>query len=54
VGCTTGSREVPGERKPVIRHDNDVVVVVRTSNLSGGVHCWFKRSMRGKETCDKT
>jgi hypothetical protein len=25
VGCTTGSREVPGERKPVIRcgHDDD-------------------------------
>jgi len=21
VGCTTGSREVPGERKPVIRGD---------------------------------
>jgi hypothetical protein len=23
VGCTTGSREVPGERKPVIRDDDD-------------------------------
>jgi hypothetical protein len=23
VGCTTGSREVPGERKPVIRDDAD-------------------------------
>jgi hypothetical protein len=23
VGCTTGPREVPGERKPVIRDDDD-------------------------------
>jgi hypothetical protein len=23
VGCTTGSREVPGEMKPVIRDDDD-------------------------------
>jgi hypothetical protein len=23
VGCTIGSREVPGERKPVIRDDDD-------------------------------
>jgi hypothetical protein len=23
VGCTIGSREVPGERKPVIRDDED-------------------------------
>jgi hypothetical protein len=23
VGCTTGSREVPGERKPAIKNDDD-------------------------------
>jgi hypothetical protein len=23
VGCTIGSREVPGERKPVIQNDDD-------------------------------
>jgi hypothetical protein len=31
VGCTTGSREVPGERKPAIRDDqddNDIMIII--------------------------
>jgi hypothetical protein len=28
VGCADGSREVPGERKLVIRHDNDKIMKI--------------------------
>jgi len=31
VGCTIGSREVPGERKPVIRYDDKVKAKVKLS-----------------------
>jgi hypothetical protein len=33
VGCTIGSREVPGERKPVIRDDRNYGQVVRMGEM---------------------
>jgi hypothetical protein len=51
VGCTIGSREVPGERKPVIRdddHDDDVCLAELYGCDMAAFYSYFFRFLLAK------